>query len=197
VPKGCYERSLVTKLHVWHFNSSRRGKVSPFKGKRHSDSAKQKLSEASLGQVVSIETRKKIGDVHRGKARPQFIKDKIRQGCRRYYITHGQLSIGHNEKMLLDAREIIDNCSIERSFFIPQLGFIVDGYCTESNTVYEVYEPFHHKTKQIAYDENRQRKIQDFLKCRFIVIWDLKTSKRGMLLNNTLNMEVSIDHRCV
>jgi len=48
--------------------------------------------------------------------------------------------LGKNEKQLLNEQEKIDNCKIKRQFLVKGLGYTVDGYCHETNTIYEVYE---------------------------------------------------------
>ena len=53
---------------------------------------------------------------------------------------------------------------------IKSLGYIVDGYCKETNTVYEVYEKYHEK--QVEHDLRRQEEIQKHLGCKFIAIKD-------------------------
>lgn len=79
-------------------------------------------------------------------------------------------NLGRNERHLLDVQEIKDHCVILRQHRIHDLGYIVDGYCPETNTVYEVYEKQHdHRKRQ---DEIRQQDIQQFLKCAFIIIQD-------------------------
>lgn len=77
-------------------------------------------------------------------------------------------NIGKNEKTLLDQQEQIDNCKIERNKTIR--GYVADGYCQETNTVYEVYEHYHRYQKE--YDTTRMKEIQDFLKCSFKIIYD-------------------------
>ncbi len=75
---------------------------------------------------------------------------------------------GKNEKQLLDQQEIIDNCKIDRNFQI--IGFYPDGYCHETNTIYEIYEPYH--KKKIDYDNKRRQQIIEHLKCNFKIIYD-------------------------
>ena len=53
-------------------------------------------------------------------------------------------------------------------FYIKELGYWVDGYSKEKNVVIEYYEKYH--DKQTEKDLIRQKEIQDFLKCQFIII---------------------------
>jgi hypothetical protein len=82
--------------------------------------------------------------------------------------------IGKNETQILNEQEIKDNCKIQRQYHIKDLGYIVDGYCPETNTVYEVYEKRH--KLQDEHDKQRQQEIENYLNCKFIVFWDLKVS---------------------
>jgi very-short-patch-repair endonuclease len=80
--------------------------------------------------------------------------------------------IGKNETYYLNLIEEIKDIKIKRGFRIVNLGYIVDGYCEETNTVYEIYEGYHKKPTQRMKDEKRKNNIVDFLKCKFIIIWD-------------------------
>jgi very-short-patch-repair endonuclease len=85
---------------------------------------------------------------------------------------HAPVNMGKNEKLLLDKQEILDNCKIERGYHIKDLGYIVDGYCLETNTVYEVYEKYHLTKSVNQRDIKRQNEIQESLGCKFIIIED-------------------------
>ena len=78
--------------------------------------------------------------------------------------------VGKNEQILLDAQEILDNCKIDRTFKV--LGYHPDGYCHETNTIYEVYESYHLRPIQREKDIKRQSLIQKHLQCKFIIIED-------------------------
>jgi very-short-patch-repair endonuclease len=77
-------------------------------------------------------------------------------------------NIGRNEIQLLNLQEQKDKCKILRQYRIKNLGYIVDGYCPETNTVYEVYEKAHEN--KIDHDFNRQKQIENFLNCKFEII---------------------------
>jgi hypothetical protein len=53
-------------------------------------------------------------------------------------------------------------------YYIKDLGYWVDGYDKNKNTVIEYYERKHKKTTER--DERRKQEIIDFLKCKFIEI---------------------------
>ena len=89
-----------------------------------------------------------------------------------YILNVGQNKsrIGKHETQILDEQEKLNNCKIQRSFPLYDLGYIVDGYDKENNIVYEVYEKRHEK--QIEKDLERENEIRKKLNCNFIVIWD-------------------------
>jgi len=53
-------------------------------------------------------------------------------------------------------------------YFIPELGYWVDGYDEINNVVYEYYEKEH--KLRVKKDLIRQNQIQEFLNCEFIII---------------------------
>lgn len=99
---------------------------------------------------------------------------KSRERIRKQIEKEGKVfcpNIGKNEVELLNEQELIDNCIIDRKFTI--LGYYPDGYCKETNTIYEVYEKYHYTPKQITKDKIRQERIQSYLNCTFIIIKDV------------------------
>lgn len=82
-------------------------------------------------------------------------------------------TVGRREVQLLDEQESIDKCNIDRNFTV--IGYYPDGYCHETNTIYEVYEQYHNYEAQKIKDLNRQKEIQDHLKCNFKIIWDYES----------------------
>ena len=84
----------------------------------------------------------------------------------------GWPGMGKHEKSILDRQAQIDGCEIVRQYFVD--GFFVDGYCPETNTVYEVYEKKHLRASSIAADRDRQEKIQRALNCNFKIVWDVE-----------------------
>jgi len=78
-------------------------------------------------------------------------------------------SVGNNEKDLLDLQEMLFDIKIDRNFTV--IGYRPDGYCKETNTIYEIYEARH--LKSIEKDLQRQKEIQEHLNYDFKIIWDL------------------------
>ena len=98
-------------------------------------------------------------------------------------IKMGSSRLGKNETVWLDFVERAYSCKIIRQYHIKDLGYIVDGYCPETNTVYEVYEPWHERQSKQIKDKIRQEQIQQHLQCKFIkihekdLLWELKHSQ--------------------
>lgn len=98
------------------------------------------------------------------KSRAEFLKEHPE------YLESNKIvpSIGKNETQILNEIEQKENIKIERQY--PILGYVVDGYCKETNTVYEVDEVYHLNQKE--QDAERQKNIEQHLSCKFIRIKD-------------------------
>ena len=84
---------------------------------------------------------------------------------------HGRIycpNMGKNEERLLNEHEVKDGCKIIRNFTIN--GYVPDGYCKSTNTIYEVYEKYHRYQKE--YDKTRMDEIKEALGCQFKIIYD-------------------------
>lgn len=147
--------------------------INPFKSKKGQKIAKQKIIE-KYGEDYKrkILEKAKITNLQRYgyeiASKNENIKIKILKN--RFGKTLS-CNIGKHEKELLDKQEKIDNCIIIRNFIIGP--YRPDGYCKESNTIYEVYERFHRWSKNKIKDKQRQNYIQKELNCNFIIIWDI------------------------
>lgn len=78
--------------------------------------------------------------------------------------------IGKNETQILDRIEIQESIKIIRQYKV--IGYFVDGYCKESNVVYEIDESSHNSQKVKVKDLLRQKEIEKELGCKFIRIKD-------------------------
>ena len=78
--------------------------------------------------------------------------------------------VGKNETQLLNQIEIDKQIKLERQYKI--IGYFLDGYCIESNTVYEVNEKYHLSEKQQIKDKIRKQNIVEHLHCKWIDIDD-------------------------
>ena len=143
-------------------------------GKSRSDEVRKKLSLANTGKTHSEETRHKIGLAQLGRKRTPETRRKQRISALAYKELYGNVCprIGKNEKALLDKQERLDGVPILRQCHLHTLGYYVDGYCVETNTIYDVYEKRHLEPKVMRRDIIRQQEIQSLLGCKFVIIWD-------------------------
>lgn len=157
-------------------SKERREKISKsLSGKSLTKEHKKKISEKQKGLLLTTEVLNKRkqnpNSGMKNKTHLNITKIKMRNAKINNILKDGQfLSIGKNEKKILDEQEIKNKCKIERQYLFSNLGYVVDGYCRETNTVYEVYEKFH--DKKIFEDLKREEEICRKLNCDFIIIWD-------------------------
>lgn len=118
---------------------------------------------------------------HYGVEHAMYVKE-IKDRCFITHLTrHGYvplrkyINVGKNEQTLLDEQERLCNTKIQRCYRVGR--YFADGYCPNTNTIYEVYEKFHRPRSKRLQDEIRQKYIQDKLKCTFVIIWDLPKRK--------------------
>ena len=156
------------------------------KGRHHTNKTKKKIRKTLIfglnsrvgktyreiyGNKKSKEIRKKLVKSHTGITQTEESNRKRRIYKVNEIKKHGiWFTIGKHETQLLNEQEKIDNCKIQRQYVLNDLGYCVDGYCPETNTVYEVYEKRH--LQHITEDLQRQKNIQNYLKCKFIIIRD-------------------------
>jgi hypothetical protein len=108
-----------------------------------------------------------------GTTKPHFLhKYGEQQGDKKYLDTKvsGFIMRGKNETHILDSIEKEENIVIDRNFKV--LNFFPDGYCAETNTIYEINEQHHRKTYYRKKDEKRRQILGKYLKCKFVIIWD-------------------------
>ena len=153
-----------TKISKEGIENIRKAKLSDkniWRGKHHVEKSRLKMSLSAIGNKNGC-----------GKRSEEACKN-ISIGAKNKMLRDGGIiHLGKHEKDLLDALENVNNIKIKRQHIIdanPDI-FIVDGYCKETNTVYEVYEQAHEK--KIEKDKERQERIQKILNCNFIILWD-------------------------
>lgn len=169
-------------------------------GKHHSDETKKKMSESwteerklhhnCIGRIATVEEIEKRRNSFKTSIKAQEYykrlrnyetdkerRQKIRIATLKRIMKDNQfLSIGKNETRLLDEQELKDNCKILRQWNTG-IGYIVDGYCPETNTVYEVYELAHyHDFNKIQKDIDRQNLIINHLNCNYEIICDYRNN---------------------
>ena len=149
---------FVDKIKNEELDSERRNKISNTLTKKYESGEIISWHKGSKGLYhTSDETKRKQRISAIG-----YLKEK--------YKGKAICRIGKHETELLDQQEKIDNCKILRQYELENLGYKIDGYCPETNTVYEVYEKEHKYKKEK--DLQRQQNIQNHLHCDFKIIWD-------------------------
>ena len=106
---------------------------------------------------------------------PQHVREKISKTHKEKKAAGYNPRKGENEIKILDEIEKKIGFKIERQVYLKELGYFIDGYCKDNNTVYEIYEVKHRRNKNMAYDLKRKKLIQEALGCKFQVIWDYGT----------------------
>ena len=154
------------------------GENNPMFGKKHSEETKEKIGKAQKGKSKSKETKRKM--------RTSALK-RIERNLREGY----QLTPFWNPV----ACDLIEQYGSTNGFnfqtaktggehYIKEIGYFLDGYDSEKNVAIEIYEPFHFKNQEkIDHDIQRQKEIQDYLHCDFIIIIVDKN-------NNILKIEI-------
>lgn len=192
--KYCSSCGCINKIRLVDFLHSksqkcrscwRRGNENPAK----QDYVREKLSNVKKDlSYLTPQWRKKFSKNRIGSKNPKYGKkdsSKTRRKKRLAAIKHikrrikngGQLTPGYN----LDACKLIDEYGKEHGynfqhaenggeFYIRELGYWLDGYDKEKNTVIEVDEKHHYNKdgKLSEKDINRQIEIENFLKCKFL-----------------------------
>lgn len=155
---------------------SQLGRVSGMRGKKHSAESKQKIGDAgrgsnnpNFGKHFSDEHIRRLSESHKGNKLSVDAKRKLRVFALNRVAKQGRLCQGKNETALLDEQERKDGVKILRQWN-TKIGYQVDGYCPETNTVYEVYEKYH--DKRVQKDLERETEICNRFGCDFIIIWD-------------------------
>ena len=181
-------------------SAAKLGKNHPFYNKHHSEEVKNKIRNALKGKKripFSKEHREKLSKCQKGKKRKPLsdetkhklrllaigrklippsdaVKRKMRIARQNCLMKDGTNIVkGNQEEYLLKTLESIKQITIDTKFKI--IGYFPDGYCHETNTIYEVYEPHHFN--QVEHDLQRQHNIVTELNCNFIIIYDKDSCK--------------------
>ena len=162
-----------------------KGKIAWNKGSPMREETKKKLEHTFFrkGQKIPKDViekrektcREKYGGRIKSKT-PEETKRKMRLSTIEYINScKGSAAPRYNKKAI----KIIDEYGKEHGYnfkhaenggevYIPELGYWVDGYDEERNVVVEYYEKHHNY--MIEKDIRRQKQIEDFLKCEFIIL---------------------------
>ena len=143
-----------SKHHCKNISISKMGKKNPMFGK----------TGTMLGKSVSLETKRKI--------RLKMIERISQRHFNGYQIIPNWNPIAC-KKISEYGKENNYNFQTATSggeFYIKELGYWVDGYDKEKNTVIEFYEK-NHNTK-VQKDLNRETEICSYLGCDFIILYE-------------------------
>ena len=187
--KTLVDKYASRELKVWNDGLTKETNESVASmGKKNSELYKDKTFEERFGEEKARKTKEKLSEIcffkilnkeNTGKTYEQLYGEKkgkeLKQNKREQRIKQiekegGVLQKGRREKQILDEIERKENIIIDRQF--RTIGYAPDGYCHETNTIYEVNES-HHKN-QIKEDLQRQKEIEDYLRCKFVIIEDNK-----------------------
>ncbi len=162
-------------------------------GRHWTEETKEKVRQSNIGEKNPcygrkhpIEERKKMRNEKEkngmfGKQHSKKTKEKMRLSRVSYIeqcFNNGSPiypTIGKNEKQILDNIEKEQGIKIERQH--PVIGYFVDGYCRETNTIYEVDERHHFDTEGnlLEQDIQREENIREHLICSVVRIRDEKS----------------------
>lgn len=116
--------------------------------------------------------KKQVSETHKKHRATEETKIKMRKTAIKKYLKTKLPRQGKNEKKILDKIEKLIGYKIIRQYSVD--GYFVDGYCKETNTVYEVYEQYHKKDKIAKKDRERRKYIRKNLNCKLLIINDKK-----------------------
>jgi hypothetical protein len=153
-------------------------------GKTHSNETKQKIKEKRKLQTFSVEDIEKMSIA--GKKRCEEYNHWL--GRKHKSETIDKLRVIHSKKIInnkwhpsfnIEACKVIENYGKKYGYnflhamnggeyFISELGYWVDGYDVEKNTVIEYYEKGH--KYYIEKDAIRIQNIKNHLKCDIIIL---------------------------
>ncbi len=186
--KYCSYKCSNSRIQTNKINKKRsnslKGKKNFMYGKKLSQETKNKISKSKKGksweEIYGKEKTKKLKSKYSMDMKKRFIGNKnpsknleVKRkqriaALKRIMKIGGGPNIGKHEKQILDKVEKEIGYKIIRQYHIKQLGYVVDGYCIEINTIYEVDE----KPKTKERDIRREKEIKDYSKCKFIRIKD-------------------------
>lgn len=155
-----------------HWSKIRTGVTSPMKGKKHTQDAIDKIKShpnVKIGQRGDLNPSKRpeVRLKLRKKAIERISKQKFNGGQVIPSYNISSISIIETKAKELGIADL-QHAENGGEFHIKELGYFVDGYSKEKNIVIEYYEKHHQRQKEK--DERRQKEIEEFLCCKFIII---------------------------
>ena len=150
----------------------------------------KKISDKHKGKTFSIETRIKMSENHADingdknpSKRPEVRKklrlktiEKLESNLELYgkkiIPFFNNKGCEYFNQLMLENNTFIQHALNGGEYHIKELGYWVDGYDKKNNIVYEWDEKYHYDVygNLLERDLNRQKEIEDYLKCRVIRI---------------------------
>ena len=158
----CDKCGLITKRGCRFINGHNRGRKGK-KGNNHTKEQNRKHSEFMKNQHFARGNH--FNHTEEAKCNIRIHNIEYRK---RHKIKFP--SVGKYEAEILNKIEKAEKIKIKRQYEIKFLGYFLDGYCAETNTVYEVDENYHRYGNKQERDKKRQQEIEQHLKCRFVRI---------------------------
>jgi hypothetical protein len=136
------------------------------KGKKMSDEHRinweNSLRNTKFGKTPDEETRKKLRII--------FI-EKLKSINKKFHPSYNKKGCEYFNKLMEEKGINIQHAENGGELHIKELGYWVDGYDKENNTVYEWDERYHYVKDELKEkDQIRQKAIEKFLNCNFIRI---------------------------
>ena len=182
----CHSEETKKKM-----SERRKGSKAWNKGISHSEETKKKISEKHKGKTYeekfgkekANEIKKRISEKIKGKKHSDETNKKHRLATIKIINKHikygGQITPFYNsngckyfEKLMLETNTHIQHAENGGEYYIKELGYWVDGYDKENNIVYEYDEKKHFNLDGTLKEKDikRQKEIENFLNCEFIII---------------------------
>jgi len=153
------------------------GENNSFYGKIPTKEHREKLSKSNKGKIRSPEYRLKMSKSKTGKKHTDETRKKIRLfRIKEIERKFGQITPNYNpvacqyfNKLMDETNTHIQHAENGGEFYIPELGYWVDGYDEINNTIYEFDEKHHFDAFGDLKDKDihRQNEIVKLLKCQF------------------------------
>jgi hypothetical protein len=152
---------------------------------------KNSIKETEWGSSTPWNKGKKMSDEHRtnwenslrdtkfGKSPDEETRKKLRLICierlkligKIFHPIYNRKGCEYFNKLMEETGVKIQHAENGGEFHIKELGYWVDGYDKENNTVYEWDEKYHYINDELKEkDRLRQKAIEEFLDCKFIRI---------------------------
>jgi hypothetical protein len=143
-----------------------------WQGKKRSEASVLKMQESAKGHTPW----------NKGKTTSDEVKKKQRVAAiQRLQRSYGKQVIPNynpNACKAIDAHGELHGYKFQHAenggeFYVAELGYWVDGYDRERNTVVEYYERDHSYSYRSQRDARRQKEITEHLDCEFIILQEV------------------------